>query len=178
MRHPWLLALSIIGVAVGVAVVVGIDIANASSKRAFTLSADAVAGSATHEIVGVGGQLPDSVYTSLRLEHPSISAAPVLAGYMRIEDCGRRVFQVLGIDPLSDGEIRSYTGGRSLDLGILLTRPSAALSRPIAEECGLGVGDSIRVRVGGVSSEMVVGGLIEPNDGRSAAALETIAITD
>ena len=42
----------ILGIALGVAVVVSIDIANASSARAFELSAETVAGRATHQISG------------------------------------------------------------------------------------------------------------------------------
>ena len=40
-RHPWLIGLSVLGVAVAVAVVVGIDIANAGARRAFELSVEA-----------------------------------------------------------------------------------------------------------------------------------------
>ena len=41
-RRPWLTGLMIFSVAVGVAVVVAIDLANASASRAFNLSTEAV----------------------------------------------------------------------------------------------------------------------------------------
>ena len=45
-RHPWQFGLAVLGVALGVAVVVSIDLANASAGRAFTLSTEAVTGRA------------------------------------------------------------------------------------------------------------------------------------
>jgi len=50
--HPWQTALMIVGVMLGVAVMVAIDLANAAASRAFDLSTDAIAGKATHQIVG------------------------------------------------------------------------------------------------------------------------------
>ena len=41
-RHPWQVALSVLGIALGVAVVVSIDLASESARRAFALSAEAV----------------------------------------------------------------------------------------------------------------------------------------
>jgi len=54
LQHPWLMGLSVLGVALGVAVVVAIDLANVSAERAFELSAETVAGKATHQVVGAG----------------------------------------------------------------------------------------------------------------------------
>ena len=42
IRHPWQVGLSVLGVALGVAVVVSIDLANQSAKRAFSRSIEAV----------------------------------------------------------------------------------------------------------------------------------------
>ena len=52
LKHPLLMALSILGVALGVAVVVAIDLANTSATEAFRLSSEAVTGRATHSITG------------------------------------------------------------------------------------------------------------------------------
>ena len=52
LNRPWQMALSVLGITLGVAVVVAIDLGNQSAKRAFSLSSDAVTGKATHQIVG------------------------------------------------------------------------------------------------------------------------------
>jgi putative ABC transport system permease protein len=38
LRHPWQLALALLGISVGVAVIVAVDLANASARKAFLLS--------------------------------------------------------------------------------------------------------------------------------------------
>jgi hypothetical protein len=43
-RHRWQSGLSILGIALGVAVVIAVDIANESARRAFDLSIERVAG--------------------------------------------------------------------------------------------------------------------------------------
>lgn len=59
LRHPWQIGLSILGVALGVAVVIAIDLANTSARRAFTISTETITGRTTHQIVG-GAQGVDS----------------------------------------------------------------------------------------------------------------------
>ncbi|MCX7668502.1 MAG: hypothetical protein N2439_00325, partial [Anaerolineae bacterium] len=51
-RHPWQTVLMAIGIMLGVAVIVAIDLANAAAARAFDLSTEAIAGRATHQIIG------------------------------------------------------------------------------------------------------------------------------
>ena len=51
-RHPWQLVLAILGISIGVAVIVAVDLANASSRLAFLQSLDAVTGRATHQVIG------------------------------------------------------------------------------------------------------------------------------
>ena len=52
LRHPWQSVLMVVGITLGVAMIVAIDLANASASQAFDLSTQAVAGRATHQIVG------------------------------------------------------------------------------------------------------------------------------
>jgi hypothetical protein len=52
LRHPWQLALALLGISVGVAVIVAVDLANASARKAFLLSMDTITGEATHQIIG------------------------------------------------------------------------------------------------------------------------------
>src|SRR5262245_60475769 len=81
LKHPWQVVLAILGVALGVAVVVSIDLANGSAKRAFALSAETVAGRATHQIAGGPDGLDEAVYRKLRVELGIRAAAPLVEGY-------------------------------------------------------------------------------------------------
>jgi len=124
-RHPWQAALSILGVAVGVAVVVGIDLANSSARRAFDLSTEALAGRATDQIVGGPDGLPDSLF--VRLETSGVlrgkaAAAPVVEGFGTARpaqapapppgtvDPSATTLRVLGVDPFSEAPFRPYLG--------------------------------------------------------------------
>jgi putative ABC transport system permease protein len=69
LKHPWQLCLAVTGIALGVAVYVGVDLANDSARRAFELSENLVLGRVTHQLVGLDGSLPNSVYRDLRVEH-------------------------------------------------------------------------------------------------------------
>jgi putative ABC transport system permease protein len=60
-HNPWQSILMILGIALGVAVVVAIDLANASAERAFDLSTQAVTGRTTHQITGGSEGIDEAV---------------------------------------------------------------------------------------------------------------------
>src|SRR5512136_687292 len=101
----------IIGIMLGVAVVVTIDLANTSASRAFELSTEAVTGRATHQITGGPNGLDEAIYTRLRREGVTRQAAPIVAEYVSSPQLGDRPLQLLGIDPFAEPPFRSYLGG-------------------------------------------------------------------
>src|SRR6188474_554542 len=82
IRHPLQSALMILGITLGVAVVVAIDLANASASRAFDLSVESVAGRATHQITGGPTGLDEQIYTDLRRAGVVDAAAPIVSEYV------------------------------------------------------------------------------------------------
>ena len=81
LRHRGGLLLSMLGVAMGVAVFVSVQIANHSVLAAFESSLEAVAGRANLQIRGGASGLPEQVYTDLKV-HPDAriqAAAPLLS---------------------------------------------------------------------------------------------------
>ncbi len=193
IRHPWQVGLSVLGVALGVAVVVSIDLANQSAKRAFSLSIEAVAGRATHSIVGGPGGLSEDVYRRLRLEAGFRKVAPVVEGYAflpianpgslnpeSLEKIPGRSFRLLGIDPFAEAPFRFYLSNTTnLDIGVLVTRPSAALiSSDTAQLLGVASGDDLEVSVGGIRHGVQIAGLFEPGDELSREALADLLIVD
>lgn len=189
LRHPWQVGLCILGVALGVAVVVAIDLANASARAAFGLSAESVAGRATHQIVGGPSGLDESLYRRVRVELGLRQAAPVVEGYAQVPALGGRTVQLLGVDPLAEAPFRSYLGGLEgqvgdrrdspVDLTALLVEPAAVLlAEPTAREAGVGVGDTLPLRIGARSVDVRVVGLLQPSDDLSRRALESLVIAD
>ena len=82
LRHPWQSILMILGITLGVAVIVAVDLANASASRAFDLSTEAVAGKATHQITGGPLGLEDGLYARLRIADADAALAPVVVEYV------------------------------------------------------------------------------------------------
>jgi len=103
LRHPAQLALALLGLALGVATIVAVDIAVASSGRAFELSMEAVNGAATHEISAGPGGIDEQLYVSLQRSGTRARLAPVVEGYV---DVHGETLQLIGIDPLVDSAVR------------------------------------------------------------------------
>jgi putative ABC transport system permease protein len=197
LRHPWQLALALLGVMLGVAVVVAVDVASSSARRAFTLSTEAVTGRATHEITGGPAGIPDSVYVMLRAGLGIDSIAPVIDRYVRVaastngaaaahaQDAGTaaagvRVLRLLGVDPFAEAPIRSYVAPASgqLDFSVLLTQRALLLSTETAAAMGLAAGDTVHVSAGTRTSSAVIGGLLEPEDALARRGLADLALAD
>ncbi|MDW8054012.1 MAG: FtsX-like permease family protein [Anaerolineae bacterium] len=184
LRRPLQLALCVLGVALGVAMVIAIDLANASASRAFDLSTEAVAGRATHQIVGSGDGLDESVYRRLKVELGIAEAAPVVEGYATALEMDAQPIRVLGVDAFAEAPFRSYLGtgniaAQAIDLSAFLTRPDAVLiSEDAARRYGLNVGSALTLRVGDRRQTMHVVGLLRPEDENSRLTLEGLAIVD
>lgn len=105
-RHRLQSALLVLGVALGVAVVVAIDLANGSALAAFELSTEAVTGRATHRVAGGRQGLDDEVYRRLRVELGVRAAAPVVEGQVRVAELGGEALTLLGVDPFAEPPFR------------------------------------------------------------------------
>ena len=184
-KHPWQFGLSILGIAMGVAIVVSIDIANFSSSKAFNLSLNAVAGKATHQITGTSEGIPDSLYTYLRIKKGFRNIAPVIESYISIQDTGnsaKRVYKLLGIDLFAERPFRDYLSQKevSVDGGLkdFLTKPnSVILSEESLKKLNKTSGDSLTVLINGKEKVIYITGLIK-EDGQNKSALENLIITD
>lgn len=199
LRRPWQSVLMILGIALGVSVVIAIDIANVSARRAFELSTETVTGKATHQIVGGPSGIDENVYARLRrLPLPGLST-PVISEIVSSEQMGDIPLELLGIDPFTEAPFRSYLGspetqgspetvgtpGSVGDLSTFLTRPGAVIiSSDLARRYGLeacpasGAGCLVTLNVAGRQQPAFIAGLIEPSDDLSRRALQNIILAD
>jgi putative ABC transport system permease protein len=185
LKHPWQVGLAILGVALGVAVVVSIDLTNSSAQRAFALSTETIAGRATHQIVGGPNGLDEAVYRKLRLDLGVRQSAPLVEGYAAAPDHPGLTLHIIGLDPLVDAPFRSFNvgaGGSNSALGSsadLFTKPGAALlSADTARAYGLKQGDELRIRLGARVERATLIALIEPPDEAARRALDGLLIAD
>lgn len=185
LRHKSVLLLSVIGIALGVAVVIAIDLANASALRAFLLSNEALSGKVTHQIVGNAPGVPEQAYVDLRRTLPERNSAPVVEGTVQVRpprSTGSPVaFSLLGLDMFAEAPFRDLTVQRRVDgdLGQLLYVPGAiALSAAVAERHGVEPGDTLEAEAGGRQIALRVVALLHPQSQLERQGLEQVLVTD
>jgi len=173
LKHPAQLLLSIIGITLGIAIVTAVIITNASSRKAFELSASAITGQSTHQITGSGTGIDQSHYVNLRKSQP-YEMAPIIEGYLTIEG---NLYTLLGIDPLAAPALNRNTGSLSAETALrLVTEPGSVLmSQKTAERTGLPVNQPMSATFSGGSTRVTVIGLYSSEN---PAATDGLLITD
>ena len=194
LREKTRTLLTLAGIAVGVAAIVAVALANQSALRAFRESVDAVSGRANEQIAS-NGPLDETLL--LRLEAfwtRGVRFAPVIDidGVIEPEQLPIRI---LGVDLLSDLQFRDYRyatisgapPASAVDARAQARRISSALdlfrddsiviSQTFANEHGLRIGSPMTLNVHGHSVTMTVRGILEPR-GPATAFNGSIAVTD
>jgi len=178
---------TIVGIALGIAVVIAIQLTNASSVRGFETALDTVAGRTSIEIAGTAG-VPEVEIAGLGWLREYGALAPVIEGEMAIvsgEGLGtaRRArrseaVKVLGVDILRDLTLRDYAVAErqatttdaaspaealtSQQFLELLTSPrSIVITEKLARRRGYRLGDEIRLMAGDRVNTFVIRALLE-----------------
>ena len=138
LREPGQSALLILSLALGVAVVVAVDLVNAASRTAMASASAQLQGASTHRIEGPGGSLPLDAYGALRRawragtllegDVPVTGFAPLLEGRLTLPDGSP--LRLLGIDPFSSLRQEGIGSTQTLSWAEFLTTPGAALLSP------------------------------------------------
>ncbi|MDX1664912.1 MAG: FtsX-like permease family protein [Candidatus Promineifilaceae bacterium] len=185
-RRPFQYVLFILGVALGVAMIVSIDLANGAASRAFQLSTSAITGRATHRIVGGPGGVDEALYRRLVVELGYQPAAPVVEGYVLGETLGNQPLRLIGVDPFAEPPFRNYLQTQATDetdglTGLIpfLSEPDTiVIARDLAESYGVALGETVPLSVGGRTVTVRVVGLLQPADDASRRSLRDIIFTD
>jgi putative ABC transport system permease protein len=182
VRRPLHTGLMVAGVALGVAVVIAIDLANTSARRGFVRSTEVVNGRATHQVLGGPGGLPQEVFRRVRVDAGLAASTPVVEGYAIALDLDRQPLHVLGLDPFSDAPFRPHVppaGTPDASLARLVVDDRAAVvAAPLAGRYGLRIGSELRLAVQDRIETLRVAGLVHPDGADEAAALEAVVIVD
>jgi len=180
-QRPFQYVLLVLGIAIGVAMIVAVDLSNSSAQTAFNRSTEAMTGKATHRLVsGRAGGLDQQVYIDMR-KHGFDLAAPVVEGYVLAPKMGNHPMRLMGIDPFAEPPFRPdlWSQQSSRLASSFLTRPNGIiLSRDVAAEYHLALGDSIPIQVGGTPTTVALVGLITPTDEISAQRLHDLIVAD
>jgi putative ABC transport system permease protein len=197
-QRPLQYVLCVVGIALGVAMMVSIDLANGSAQRAFGLSTEAITGRATHRVVAVSPVgVDEAVYTKIKRQVGQVKAAPVVEGYVKVAELGNQPMRLVGLDVFAEAPFRSYfadaNGGSSAGAngtsgaaeptgnGFLsfLTEPdTVVLPEGVAIEYGVKLGDRLSVDFAGQVKSVRVVGIVDPGDKLTERGLSNFVFAD
>lgn len=182
-QRPLQYVLCILGIALGVAMMVSIDLANGSAQRAFSLSTDAVTGRTTHRIVAVSPTgVDETIYSQLRRTFNQVPASPVVEGFVLAEELGAQPYRLVGLDLFAESPFRNYFGNvESRGTGFIqfLTDPDAiVLSQEVATQYQLNLGDTLHLDIAGQHHTVHLVGTLETTDRTNRRALSNLIFTD
>jgi len=148
LRHRWQGLLALSGIALGVAVVLAVDLANSGARAAFALSAQQLQGKATHRLAVPGASLPDEVYVGLKRTPGAPPMAPVVTGWVGVEGSTGR-YHLAGFDLFAEGPFRSQLADVPTGADFIrdwLTQPGAlVLGAATARALDVAAGDSLDI---------------------------------
>jgi len=152
-HHKWQSWLTFTGIALGVTMVVAVDLANSSARRAFSLSLESVTGNVTHQIIGGPKGIDETIYSRLRRELAIRSSAPMVTGRVEIRD---QAFRLIGSDPFSEAQLDRHT--LKLHQGelseVLLDPAAVVLSERGASRLELSLNETFSVQIIGREAEV------------------------
>ncbi len=165
-RHRFQVALVILGVALGVAVWVGIETARASLTAGMRDTVDKVAGKAQIEISAGETGVPEATLDLVRDQPEVLAASPVIEATVHATEFQDTSLLLLGIDFLGDKELRNWTFDDADVLDdplVFLAQPdSLCVTREFATRHGLKRGASLVLRTALGDKKFTIRGLIEP----------------
>lgn len=182
LRHRGAFFLSMIGIALGIAVFVAIQVANYSVLSSFGATLDAVTGKANLQIVGGHNGLPDELLARIRAkDDPRIQASAPLLTQTRYSPTLKSSLLILGIDVFSEPEFRDYglknQEGAPVNrdesapptvVGFLTDPRAIALSRSLAQRHNLKLGSEVLVYSGAQRLKFKVVRILEGDDAGKA----------
>ena len=163
---------TLVGLTLGVAVVVAIRLANASSVRGFETALDVVAGKTSLEIVGAGVGVPETQLSDLGWVRDYGRASPVIdrTAWLRAPDGTESPVRVLGVDVLRERPFREYQlvrfarEGRAPRpqelLAVLLDSASVVLTERFAGRQAIDLDTPVHLIVGDRIHDVIVRGLL------------------
>ncbi|MBK8315343.1 MAG: ABC transporter permease [Acidobacteria bacterium] len=180
---------TILGIALGIAVVIAIRMTNDSSLRGFEKAIETVSGRTSLEITGAGTGLDELQLNRLEWLRDYGQVSPVIEGdaEVRLASGRTEAIRVLGVDVLRDTKFRDY---RILEfaekrrdprpqefLELLLDPQSLIITEKFASRHALKVGDRLKVTFADKADEYNIRGLLR-DEGPARAMDGNFALMD
>ena len=178
---------TILGIALGIAVVIAIQLTNDSSVRGFEAAVETISGKTSIEITGAGLGLDELNLRDLGWLREYGFVSPIIEGDARASfaNTKRETLRILGVDILRDRSIRDYQLQSEAPqnvtptdfLTLLLDPRSIVLTEKFANKYGLAVNSQLRLTFGDKAEMFTVRGLLK-NEGAARALDGNFALMD
>ena len=184
-RRPLQSLFFVVGVSIGVAMIIAIDLANSSANRAFAISTDAVVGKATHQIVGGPNGVDESVYVQIRRELGYRKSAPIVEGCVKVKSLDGQPMRLLGVDSFAERPFREELGTAKVaglnqgSFSAFMVEPNTVLiGANVGDEYQLPIGESLEIQVGSYHHKLRIVDVIASEDRRIRRSLKDLLVTD
>lgn len=185
LRHlllkPGRTLLAVIGVSLGIALYIAIQIINNSTVASFQESVESIAGQSKLTVTGGATGFPEAQLDVIQ-NFPGVkSAVPLIVSRAFVVGRGNESLMVMGVDLLKEDGVRAY---KTTDQQIIedpftfLNQPnSIILTKTFAKKRGLRINSPLEIATVSGSRTMIVRGLLEP-EGPAKAYGGNFAIMD
>ncbi len=159
--------LTLLGIALGVAVLFAVWTANLTLLSSLTLTIEKLAGKATLQIVGDEGGFPEAVWDVVKETEGVRIAQPVIEVLANTAFADEGNLLIVGVDMLGDRELREYQfdeeGSEIADPLIALAQPDSILvSRTFADKHNLKDGQRLPLYTSQGKKDFIVRGIFQP----------------
>jgi putative ABC transport system permease protein len=160
-------SMSVAGICLGVAAIVSIGIVNKSVLRSFEDSFINSTGRAALQVTGAQSGFPEAILDKVRSVPGVEYAVPVVETDGLLSKGKERSVMILGVDVLTDGQVRSYSlADDNADIPdplLFLARPDSILiTRTMADREGIRIDQKIQVETVQGTREFRVRGILNP----------------
>jgi putative ABC transport system permease protein len=156
---------TIIGIALGIAVVFAIDVVNGTVMTSFRSTIESISGRTTLS-VGDGTSVPEELLETIKAAPGVASAVPVIEESVR-DMKSQTQLAVLAIDTLGDSEVRDYDVTADDvtiedDLAFLNDPRGVLVTRDFARRANIKVGDTLELETANGNATFTVRGTLAP----------------
>ncbi len=177
-RAPLQSTLSVIGIALGVAAVIAVDVANFSARESFIAASSVLEESATHSITG---EVSDELYRTIRL-NTRYPVQPVVRGQVSLAPMADVAATIYGIDPIANFQFNRAAAtapASSQETNQLLAEAFTAFATAdTLDRLGVWIGDSIAMRYGRDYYDLRIIGLLNADTPLQQQSLRFLFLTD
>jgi putative ABC transport system permease protein len=145
LREPVRMGLTILAVAIGVALVLAIELAGNAAAGSFHSSMETLAGDYTQEIVAAGG-VPDRVVGLLAIEPVPLRVSPRIEDFATAVD-SQETLPLIGIDMIAEGS-RTMSADATQPGAHPTAEPAEIALKRLEEPTSVWVGSSLKKKTG------------------------------